>query len=125
MKMKKTMLMAIAPQYAELIFNGEKTIEYRRTWPREDVDKVLFYVTRPVKMVVGEADCGVMLRGYIDWLWRQTETRGGLSYEEYMTYFAGRAYAVGIELLNVKRYVTPKELSEFGVSKAPQSFVYL
>lgn len=36
-----------------------------------------------------------------------------------------REQAVAYKLINVKQYEEPKELEEFGVSNAPQSFQYI
>lgn len=49
-------LLSIKPKWAEKIYNGEKTIEFRKSIPKNfDISKdvVFIYETAPVKMVTG------------------------------------------------------------------------
>ena len=41
------------------------------------------------------------------------------------SYYAGKDKAIAYKLKDVIVYDTPKELSDYGISQAPQSFVYL
>lgn len=40
-------------------------------------------------------------------------------------YYANKSVAVAYKLFNVRQYSEPRELSEFGCSSPPQSFMYL
>ena len=45
--------------------------------------------------------------------------------EFYDEYFCGREVAFAYKLGSVHIFETPKELSEFGVKVAPQSYIYI
>ena len=53
--MTTAMLLPIHPKWANLIYDGSKTIEVRRRFPMVEDMTVLFYETRPVGMVTGRA----------------------------------------------------------------------
>lgn len=59
----KAILLSIKPEWAEKIYNGEKTIEWRKSRPRLDRNnhhmRVYIYETAPVKRITGH----FMLRG--------------------------------------------------------------
>ena len=52
-------ILSIKPKWAELIYSGKKTIEWRKSWPKYEkfefihVGKVFLYETAPVKMITG------------------------------------------------------------------------
>ena len=49
-----------------------------------------------------------------------------MSFQDFFdTYYKGRNKAVAYKVENVKKYIQPKTLEDFGVSHAPQSFVYV
>lgn len=53
----KAILLSIKPEWAEKIYNGEKTIEWRKSRPRLDRNnhhtRVYIYETAPVKRITG------------------------------------------------------------------------
>ena len=53
----KAILLSIKPEWAEKIYNGEKTIEWRKSRPRIDRNnrhtRVYIYETAPVKRITG------------------------------------------------------------------------
>lgn len=56
--MSKAVLISIQPKWCELIANGQKTIEVRRTRPKIDTPfKCYIYCTHPVGKVIGEFVC--------------------------------------------------------------------
>ena len=47
-------ILSIKPKWAELIYSGKKTIEWRKSCPkRENIECVYLYETAPVKKVTG------------------------------------------------------------------------
>ena len=58
-------------------------------------------------------------------LWEETKANAGISRAKYRKYFhnCNRAYAY--KLGEVTIFETPRNLADFGVSTAPQSFVYI
>lgn len=50
----RTIILAIKPKYANMILNGEKTIEFRRKFPKAPLEKVLIYASAPISKIIGE-----------------------------------------------------------------------
>ena len=58
-------------------------------------------------------------------IWNRTNEFSGITKDFFDTYYKGRNKAVAYKVENVKKYIQPKTLEDFGVSHAPQSFVYV
>ena len=53
-KIEMNILLSIKPKWARLIYEGKKTIEWRKNIPNADfIDKVFLYETAPVRKVTG------------------------------------------------------------------------
>lgn len=69
----KAILLSIKPEWAEKIYNGEKTIEWRKSRPRIDRNnhhtRVYIYETAPVKRITGcftlHGTCAVDVNGML------------------------------------------------------------
>jgi predicted transcriptional regulator len=120
-----TMLLSIKPQYAKVILEGKKQYEFRKSKPKNGVDRIIFYASSPQKQVVGEAAIDKILEGTPKEIWEIAKTAAGITRKFYFSYYAGKDKAIAYKLKDVKIYETPKELSDYGVRQAPQSFVYL
>lgn len=120
-----TILLSIKPEHVEKIFSGTKRFEYRRSGCKEKVEKIVIYSTAPVMKVVGEVDVEEVLVGSFEEIWERTKEFSGTTYESLMEYYKGRDKVIAYGLKNVKRYEVLRNLPEFGVKVAPQSFVYL
>lgn len=119
-------LMSIKPVYVEKILSGEKCFEYRKTLPKKNViDKIIIYSGVPVKKVVGEVKVKDILVENKEVLWNKTKEKSGTTKEFYDSYFKDKEIAIAYELGEVKIYNPYKELSDFGINFAPQSFIYL
>ena len=118
-------LVSINPEYVEKIFSGQKEFEFRKNRCKYDATKMLIYCTYPVMKVVGEADIIEIIEDVPAVVWAKTKAKAGISKKFYDSYFSGRSKAVAYKLANIKKYKNQKTLSSFGVSAAPQSFVYL
>lgn len=121
----KTALFSIRPEYVEKIFNGIKKFEYRKQPNRIPISKILIYETAPIMKIVGEAEVEKVLVDTPEVIWEKTKEYSGISKEFYFQYYRGRYAAVAYQLKNVIKYDIPKELSDFGIKRAPQSFCYL
>ena len=126
-KKEKTrdIILSIKPLYWERIVKGEKQYEYRRRLASKSVDRIFFYVTAPIKKVMGFTQVLFELSDTPDSLWERTEHASGISRQNYNCYFYGcdRCHAYGLGAIAV--FENPKELSEFGLKRAPQSFAYV
>lgn len=118
-------LLSINPEYVEKIFSGEKEFEFRKNRCKSDVNKIVIYCTAPVMQVVGEVDIVEIIENTPAVVWKKTQNKSGVTKKFYDAYYAGRTKAVAYKLANIKKYKNPRTLKSFGVSNAPQSFVYL
>ena len=89
-------LLSINPNHVENILNGSKKYEFRKKACKRHVDKILIYSTTPIMKIVGEAEVEDVLVDEPETIWK-----------------------------NVIKYGKPKELKDFGVNSAPQSFQYI
>lgn len=121
----KTALFSIRPKYVEKIFNGTKKFEYRKQPNRIPISKILIYETAPIMKIVGEAKVEKVLVDTPEVIWEKTKEYSGISKEFYFQYYRRRYAAVAYQLKNIIKYDIPKELSDFGIKRAPQSFCYL
>ena len=125
MSKSDSIILSIKPLYWEMITNGTKRFEYRRKLASVPINKIYFYVTAPVKKVMGFTQVLFELSDTPDALWERTEHASGISRQTYNCYFYGcdRCHAYGLGAIAV--FENPKELSEFGLKRAPQSFAYV
>lgn len=119
------MLLSIKPEYAQLIFEGKKQYEFRKTKPQKGVDHIIFYATFPQKQVVGEATIDKILEGSPKEIWEIAKTAAGITKDFYFSYYAEKSKAIAYRLKNVVKYDEPLTLKDLGVLSAPQSYQYL
>lgn len=118
-------LLSINPQHVENILNGTKKYEYRKIKCKNTVDKIVIYSTAPIMKVVGEADVEEVLEDVPEKIWDKTQKYSGIDYKFFKKYYEGKEKAVAYKLSNIVEYSDKRELEEYGLSYAPQSFVYL
>lgn len=122
----KKILLPIRPLYADKILSGEKRVEYRKqVLSRMDVSNVLIYASRPVCRVIGEFRIAGIISDTPDKLWKKTAGIGGINRTDYYAYFANHSIAYAYQIEEVKVFGTPRTLSEYGLKRAPQNFVYV
>jgi predicted transcriptional regulator len=116
-------LLSIKPKYAELILEGEKKYEFRRSiFKNPSVKKVVIYASSPISKVVGEFEIEDILSLNLAELWKHTMEHSGIDKEFYDSYFLGKDIGHAIKVKSVKRYSKHKELKDFDINYAPQSF---
>lgn len=120
-----TIVMAIKPSFVRYIFSGEKHYEYRTTVCKKQIDKIIIYETSPTSKIVGEVSVLKILKDTPANLWNQTKNYAGIDYESYFSYFKDREIAYAYVLEDPVKYKNPKSLSEYNITSAPQSFIYL
>lgn len=120
-----TILLSIKPKYAKIILEGKKQYEFRKSKPKSGVNRIIFYASSPQKQVVGEATIESIIEGNPKDIWEIAKTAAGITKEFYYSYYDGKDKAIAYKLKDVIIYKTPKALSDYGISQAPQSFVYL
>ena len=129
--MMKSVLIAIRPQLVEKIAKGEKTIEVRKSAPKEVPFKAYIYCTKEKKQddiiwagifgdrgkwngrVIGEFICNNASELDYVYYWNNGyEFATCLTYRQVADYGKGKTL-YGWHISDLKIYDTPKELSEF------------
>ena len=118
-------LLSINPEHVENILNGKKQFEFRKIKCKSYVDKILIYSTSPVMRVVGEVEILDVIVNSPDEVWKLTAEFAGITRKFFDKYFENKEKAVAYRLGKVKKYKEPLKLIDFGISFAPQSFVYI
>ena len=121
----KALLLSIKPEYVEKILQGEKKFEYRKRLAKEDVSYIYVYSTAPSMKVVASVHIEGHLSDSPTALWEKTKAAAGISRAKFRDYFRGCKNAYAYKLGKVEVFESPKNLSDFGVAVAPQSFVYI
>lgn len=120
-----TILLSIHPDYAEKILDGKKHYEFRKILCSRKIDRILLYATAPIKKVVGEVEVSEVLIDCPEKIWKMTCHGAGIDREHFAQYYNGSRKAVAYVLKHAVRYQQPRELAEYGMERAPQSFVYV
>ena len=118
-------LLSINPEHVEHILDGSKQYEFRKTKCKEEIDGIIIYSTAPVKQVVAEADVETILVDTPAEVWKKTRRKSGITEEFFFKYYSGRSNAVAYKLSNLNVFEEPKSLIDYGVTTAPQSYVYV
>ena len=96
-----TMLLSIKPKYAKVILEGKKQYEFRKSKPKDGVDRIVFYASSPQKQVVGEATIDEILEGTPKEIWEIAKTAAGITKKFYFSYYAGKDKAIAYKLKDV------------------------
>ncbi len=86
---------------------------------------MIIYCTLPTKKVVAEAEIVDVLVMTKEKLWEETKNQAGISKENFMKYFENSEHAYAYKLGKITVYSKEKELIEYGIRYAPQSFIYI
>ena len=121
----RAILLSINPVHVKKIMNGKKSYEFRKKACKKPVDKILIYSTTPVMKVVGEAEVEDILIDQPENIWKKTRQKSGIDKAFFDQYYRDREQAVAYKLKNVVEYKMPRDLREYGIKNAPQSFQYV
>ena len=125
-------ILAIHPKWAEKIFSGEKTIEFRKSFPQIYYPrmKIFLYETVAVHRVTGYfLWAGTKRFQDVDWTKADERQRkileeGCIAAEDLNAYQEPRKHLCAWGVERPKKFDTPKTLQNFGIDTAPQSWVY-
>ncbi len=122
----KTVLLSIKPEFAEKIFDGTKKYEFRKSiFKNTDVRKVIVYASSPVQKVIGEFAIDDILNDDVETIWNVTFRYSGITRNFYFSYFSNREKAYAIKIGKITRYRQARDLSDYNLNCAPQSFAYI
>lgn len=124
---RSAVLLSIKPDYASLILNHVKRVEFRRSWAAHEVRDVVLYASAPVQKIVGLVKLKSTITGSPTALWAVCrDNGGGLSRSELRTYLEGKPQGVALMLGKVHKLadqLSPAEV--FRNFVPPQSYRYL
>lgn len=120
-------ILSIKPNFADAIFGGRKTFEYRRKLFKSSIPTQIFvYASAPISQVVGQFDIAEILSDSPGRLWIRTKSGSGICRKYFFEYFVGCDRANAIKIERPVLYICPKDLElHFGISRPPQSFCYV
>ncbi len=119
-------LLSIKPKYADLIFEGIKKFEFRRTmFKNQNIKTIIVYASSPVQKVIGEFEVERILNHKLEHLWKLTKKHAGINKEFFYQYFDTKEKGFAIKIINTRRYKKPLCIKEDFNLMPPQSFIYL
>jgi len=119
-------LLSIKPRYVEEILQGNKRFEFRKSYFKQDVEKVFIYSSHPSKEIVGFFTVGKVHIDTPERVWGKCGKHGSISRAEFFSYFSGKEMAVGIEIDDLEIFedsIKPHDI--FPEFVPPQSYYYL
>lgn len=121
-------LMSIKPKFVQLILQGKKTVEIRRTNIKATKgDKVAIYASNPQKQIVGFFTIENIQYENIDRIWSELGEYTCLSGHEYKDYLAGKDKACAITISEIEKVegCSLEEISSKLSIRIPQSYRYI
>lgn len=124
---RSAILLSVKPKFANLIVEGSKLVELRRSIPAQSVGTIAIYSSSPVQSIVALAEVREIIEASRSKLWAISKGNGGgLTRTELNAYFEGKKTGFALMLENVRAYVKPLSPAEvFNSFMPPQSFRYL
>lgn len=127
---KHALVISIRPRFAEMIFDGRKTVELRRVCPRISAgDLALVYVSSPIKELQGAFEVAKVISISPMALWRRVGSKSGITKKEFLYYFQDKVKAHALVVKRAWKLPVPIRLSTLrkrkGGFRPPQSFHYL
>ncbi|UBF28053.1 ASCH domain-containing protein [Kovacikia minuta CCNUW1] len=119
-------LMSIHPQFSQLILEGHKKVEFRKTRFNTEVSHVVIYATSPVKKIVGYFEIQSINVASPKELWRSYEKVSGVRQKFFNDYYGDASQGVAIEVGKVYPLKNLLSLSSISSSLVPpQSYLYI
>lgn len=139
--MSKAILLSIHPKWAKLIYEGKKTIEWRKSFPKiiSKDTKIYLYETAPIKMVTGyislkfnrfeSANYPFTRINFYDsdskFLMIDNIERIGCVPIEYLKKYLNTSNGYGWRIAESKKFMEAKTISDFDLKRPPQSWQYV
>lgn len=121
-----TYILPIHHMYAARIYDGTKRYEIRRRIPRlQPGDRILLYETSPISRVTGEFTVEKVYHGDPDYMYKRHGGAFGIAWKDYQRYVDGLPLIFAIRVSKPRIYACSMHLLEFGLHRAPQSFLRL
>ncbi len=126
----KPLFISLKPEYANLVFEGLKTVELRRRIVSQAENACVFvYVSSPTMELRGGFQIGQVWSGPPEEVWRSVHELAAVDRQDFDIYFQGISTAHALEIKNVWEYEVPVGLDAlrtlFEDFVAPQSWRYV
>jgi len=126
----RALFLSLRPAYAQMILDGDKTVELRRIRPRAAVGSIaVIYAASPRSAVLGLCRVENVADAHPDEIWNLHGDLAGIDRQRFDEYFAGTATAVAITVTSPVRFLSSVPLARLRVSwlgfQPPQSFRYI
>jgi predicted transcriptional regulator len=119
-------LLPIQPRYAQLIIDGSKKVEFRKTVFRSEPVYVVIYASSPVQRVLGYFEVSDVEVDSIDSLFQKYSHIGCIGRYDYDDYYGDRDKGLVLRVGEVVALPEPLSLSDLGLSpRPPQSYAYV
>ena len=124
------LLLSLKPCYADLVFDGRKTAEFRRRIMPCMADRQVFiYASSPVRELRGGFRVECVWSGTPEDVWRKVSTLAGVEKQDFDSYYAGHTFAYALKITDVWEYEYPADLNtlrnRFPDFVVPQSWRYM
>jgi predicted transcriptional regulator len=86
---------------------------------------LLIYWTFPTMKILAKVKVDYVIKSTPIEMWKETKSFSGISEEKFFKYFKNKKNAYAFKLGKIIKFKKPKKLSDFKISFAPQSFVYI
>lgn len=117
-------LISIKTKYVNLIKKGAKKYEYRKSLFRSKNGLILVYSSGIDKKISGIIFYKNVKVGIPEDIWNETGENGGITREEFFSYYKGKTKAYAIEITKYIEFPSPILLAD-NVFRPPQSYIYL
>lgn len=118
-------LMSIKSEYVAKILAGQKQFEFRKRKCAQEIESIVIYETAPTKLIVAEVEVIQVVMDTPALVWERTKHAAGIDKQFFDQYYRDKKMAVAYALGSVTCYNPPRTLADYGITSAPQSYVYL
>ncbi|MCH2451431.1 MAG: ASCH domain-containing protein [Gracilimonas sp.] len=127
--MNNFLFISVKPEFSHKIFNGEKTIELRKSSPNVNIGStVVVYSTNPDKLIIGYCKVEEIIKTTPRIMWDKYASDLGIEKNDFDDYFESTEVAIGIKLGSVsklKESITLQSIKEiYPAFHPPQTFKY-
>ena len=123
--MVTTVILPVARYQSRLILSGKKTAYVSAVRPRQQVDSVLLYETKPTMGVIGAASVSIQAFGSPRQIWKYYGKAIAQSQEQFDARWENKDTISVLELYDAIPFTTPHPVTEFGVDRPPHGITYI
>ena len=126
----RRVLLSIRPEYVDMIFNSDKTVELRKKIPALGKgDELLVYASSPTMALVGAVEVLDVVQDSPSHLWKLVKSQAGVERDFYDAYYRDHDTAYGILLGKTRLFEAALPLQALRAAwpgfTPPQSYRYI